>query len=246
MMVNSNRFKALLVAFVLMCFQLSSIAQFTTGGRVGVNFSNLRGSSIENSKVLIGYNIGAYFNYGLKDAISSDLGKILSIQSELNVQSKGATADYLLKNSEGSFDTANVKQNFTYVEVPILAKFSFGDSRRGGPMYFAEGGFYGAALFGLTVDGEKLYDHDDDPATDRRSYRDDYSGFDYGVAVGGGISVPFGGRRSPWEFYGNVRYTYGLANIAEPKRETPEEVQNYLKEVKTSTLSVLAGLLYKF
>jgi len=224
---------------------LGATAQFTAGGRVGANFSNLRGSSVENSKMLVGYNIGAYFNFGMEDAISSDFGEILSIETELSVQTKGATADNLMKNAEGSFDTLNVKQNFTYVQVPLLAKFTFGDRRRG-PMYFGEGGFYGSALFGLTMDGEKRYDHDGDPATDRRSYRDDYSGFDYGVVIGGGIVVPFGGRRSPWQFYGNVRYSLGLANIAEPKDETPEEIQGYLQEVKTSTISVLAGLLYKF
>lgn len=245
MMIKSNSIKALLAAVVFMCFHVASIAQFTTGGRVGVNFSNLRGSSVENSKTLVGYNIGAYFNYGMQEAISSDFGEILSIQTELSVQSKGATTDYLVKNAEGSYDTANVKQNFTYVEVPLLAKFTFGDSRKG-PKYFAEGGVYGAALFGLTVDGEKKYDHDGDPQTDRRSYRDDYSGFDYGAAVGGGVSIPFGGRRSPWEFYGNVRYTLGLSNIAEPKNETPEEIKEYLQDVKTSTISILAGLLYKF
>ncbi len=244
MMIGSNNFRAMLIAFAIICFHLGSFAQFTTGGRIGVNFSNLRGSSIENSKMMVGYNIGPYFNFGMKDVISSDFGKILSMQTELSVQSKGATADNLIVNPEGSFDTTNVKQNFTYVQIPILAKFSFGDKR--GPKYFAEGGVFGAALFGLTVDGEKLYDHDGDKNTDRRSYRDDYSGFDYGVAVGGGVSVPFGGRRSPWEFYGNVRYSLGLANIAEPKNETPDEIQNYLKEVKTSAISVLAGLLYKF
>lgn len=246
MMINSNNFKALLVAFLFTCFHLASTAQFTTGGRVGVNFSNLRGSSVQNSKMLVGYNIGSYFNFGMKDAISSDLGKMLSIQTELSVQTKGAFSDFIIRNSEGLFDTANVKLNFTYVEVPLLAKFSFGDRKRGEPVYFAEGGLFGAALFGLTVDGEKRYDHDGDPETDRRSYRDDYSGFDYGIAVGGGVCIPFGGRRSPWEFYGNVRYTLGLANIAEPKKETPEEIQNYLQEVKTSVISILAGLLYKF
>jgi len=244
MMIVSNKIKGLLVAFVLIFTHFASMAQFTTGGRVGVNFSNLRGSSVENSKMMVGYNVGVIFNFGLKDAMSNDLGKIMSIQTELSVQTKGATADYLTTNAEGLFDTLNVKESFTYVQVPILAKFSFGDRR--GPKYFAEGGLFGAALFGLTVDGEKRYDHDGDTETDRRTYRDDYSGFDYGIAVGGGVTVPFGGRRSPWEFYGNARYCLGLANIAEPKNETPDEIAGYLQDVKTSAISILAGLIYKF
>ena len=245
MMIGSNNFRVLLIAFALIGFNLGSIAQFTTGGRIGVNFSSLRGSSVENSKMLVGYNIGPYFNYAMEDVISSDFGEIFSLQTELSMQLKGGTVDYLMVNSESSFDTVNVKQNFTYIQVPLLAKFTFGDRRRG-PRYYGEGGFFGAALFGLTVDGEKWYDHDDDPENDRRTYRDDYSGFDYGVVVGGGIIIPFGGRRSPWEFYANVRYSLGLANIAEPKDETPEAIQNHLKDVKTSTLSVLAGIIYKF
>ena len=245
MMIGSNNFRTLLIAFALICFHVGATAQFTTGGRIGVNFSSLRGSSVQNSKMLVGYNIGPYFNFGMEDAISSDFGEILSIQTELSVQSKGASVDYLMTNAESSFDTVNVKQTFTYVQVPLLAKFTFGD-KRGGLKYYGEGGVFGSALFGLTVDGEKRYDHDGDPQTDRRTYRDDYSGFDYGVVIGGGIIIPFGGRRSPWEFYANVRYSLGLANIAEPKDETPDDIQNYLQEVKTSTLSVLAGIIYKF
>lgn len=245
MMIGSNKLRAMLVAFVLIISQLGATAQFTTGGRVGVNFSNLRGSSVQNSKMMVGYNIGPSFNFGMKDVISSDLGDILSIQTELSVQSKGASVDYLITNAEGSFDSANVKQNFTYVQIPLLAKFTFGD-KRGGPRYYGEGGFYGSALFGLTVDGEKRYDHDGDPSTDRRTYRDDYSGFDYGVVIGGGIILPFGGRRSPWEGYANARYSLGLTNIAEPKKETPDEIQSYLQDVKTSTISILVGVIYKF
>ena len=244
MMIRSKNFRAQLITFILIGFSLGSLAQLSTGGRIGVNFSSLRGSSVQNSKMLVGYNIGPYFNYDMEDAISSDFGEILSLQAELSVQSKGATVDYLIVNSENSFDTVNVKQSFTYVQVPLLAKFTFGD--RWGPKYYGEGGFFGAALFGLTVDGEKRYDHDNDDQTDRRTYRDDYSGFDYGVVIGGGVIVPFGGRRSPWEFYANARYCLGLANIAEPKDETPDEIQNYLEDVKTSTVSLLAGIIYKF
>lgn len=244
-MIRSNNFKALFIVFVFISFHLGSLAQFSSGGRVGVNFSNLRGASVENSKMLVGYSLGAYFNYAMKDDISSDFGEIFSLQSELSVELKGASSDYLMVNAEGQFDTVNAKQSFTYVQIPLLAKFTFGD-RRSGPRYYGEGGFFGAALFGLTVDGEKRYDHDGDPATDRRTYRDDYSGFDYGVIVGGGVVIPFGGRRSPWEFYSNLRYSLGLSNIAEPKNETPDEVQSYLKDVKTSTISILAGLIYKF
>jgi hypothetical protein len=244
MMKYSYKLRTLLV-FVLLNLNLCLLAQFSSGGRIGVNLSNLRGSSVHNSSMLVGYSIGPYFNYKMEEMIDSDFGEILSIQSELTVELKGGSVDYILPTAEGLFDTSNVKQNFTYVQVPLLAKFTFGD-RRYGPMYYGEGGFYGAALFGLTVDGEKRYDHDNDPNTDRRTFRDDFAGFDFGTIIGGGVIVPFGGRRSPWEFYGNLRYCLGLSNIAEPKHETPEEIHTYHKEVKTSTISLLAGIIYKF
>jgi len=243
-MIRINNFKVLLIAIAFLGLNSASIAQFTGGGGVGVNLSNLRGSSVDNSEMLIGYNIGIFANYAMDDAISGDFGEMFSIQAELNVQQKGATLDFPIINSEGTFDTVSAKQSFTYVQVPVLAKLSFGDPR--GVTGFGELGLYGAGLFGLSVDGKKSYDHDNDTGTDERKYRDEYSGFDYGFVVGAGVKIPFGGRKSPWHAFGNARYAMGLANIGQAKNNTPDELRPFLEDVKTSAITVAFGIGYKF
>jgi hypothetical protein len=245
-MIRINKLSLLLFSIALASINLSSFAQFTGGGRAGVNFSNLRGSVV-NNKMVVGYNIGGFANYNLEELISGDIGKILSIQAELGLETKGATIDYPIftLNGDSWTDTIkSVKENLSYLQIPVLAKFTFGDPKE--INYFGEAGFYAAGLSGVTVDGEKRYEDDDDAATDRRKYRDDYSGFDFGIVVGGGASIPFGGRKSPWRAYGNLRYTLGLSNIGEAREGTPLVYVPYLSNVKTSTISLLFGVSYKF
>ncbi|OQX81105.1 MAG: hypothetical protein B6D61_01135 [Bacteroidetes bacterium 4484_249] len=245
-MIRFNKLRALMVAVALIGISSYSFAQLSGVGRVGVNFANLSGSSVQNNKMLIGYNVGGGVNYGLSDLISGDIGEILSAQVELSIQTKGTEADYLYltQGPENTIDTiSNVKQNFTYFQIPILAKATFGDPK--GLRYYGELGLFVASLTGLTFDGEKMRDHDYDNTTDRRKYREEYSGFDFGLTVGAGVSVPFGGRKSPWSAFANVRYSLGLNNIGEYKNGTEDIPEEYLEDVKTNTLSVLLGVAYK-
>lgn len=232
-----------LVLSLLLGVSTTIFAQLSGGGRVGVNFANLRGSSVQNNSMLIGYNIGGFVNYGMGDLLSGNISEILSVQAELTVQSKGAKLDY--PNTDGTFEPPikNVKQTFTYVQVPILAKFTFKNEKD--MKFFGEGGIFMGSLFGLTIDGEKSWDDDSNTGTDTRKYREEYSGFDFGVAVGAGLAVPFGGRKSPWEGFANVRYSPGLVNIGQAKDKTSEILTPYLEDVKTTTISLLVGVSYK-
>ena len=228
----------------ILCASTISMAQFTGGGRLGVNFSNLRGSSVVGNSMLIGYNIGGFVNYSLNDWLSGDIADILSVQSELSVQTKGATLQYSLLDANGDPYVFEGKQVFTYAEIPLLAKFTFRPSRNFS--YFGEAGFFLGALTGLTIDGEKSWDHDQERTTDPRKYRQEYSGFDFGVSIGAGVSVPFGGRNTPWSAFANVRGSIGLMNIGEEKEKTPDVMKPYLEDVKTGTLSLLFGVAYAF
>ena len=93
-MIRVKKFKVFLIAIAFLGLNSGAIAQITGGGKVGVNLSNLRGSSVENSEMLIGYNIGIFANYAMDDLISGDFGEMFSIQAELSVQQKGATLDF--------------------------------------------------------------------------------------------------------------------------------------------------------
>ncbi len=237
-----NNLKALFITFAIIGLSSVTFAQYSGGGRLGINFSNLRGSSIQNNKMIIGYNVGGFINYSFEDLISGEIGNILSVQVELSVQTKGTSSEYHFINPDTTL--IDVKQNFTYIQVPVLAKFTFGEPES--IRYFGEAGFFGASLFGLTIDEDKSRDHDDDSATDPRKYREEYAGFDFGLVIGGGVMIPFGGQKSPWAAYVNARYSMGLKNISEYKEKADDIPEEYFKDVKTNTISVLAGVVYTF
>lgn len=245
-MVQFKNYKVLLIVAGMACFNFT-FSQISGGARLGINASNLRGSSVKNSSMLIGYNIGGFVNAGGQDILNGDIAEILSVQAELTIETKGAKMDYPTLVTPTDTLIPNVissKVVLTYVTIPILAKFTFGDKK--GLNYFGEAGFYGGGLFGVTVDGQKKYDNDMDPLTDKRNYRDDYDGFDIGMIIGGGASIPFGGRKSPWRAFGNLRYSFGFSSVGEYREYTPESFKTYVKDVKVSAISLLFGFSYSF
>ncbi|RLD56114.1 MAG: hypothetical protein DRJ05_11820 [Bacteroidetes bacterium] len=243
-MNRKTNLKALAIAIFLTGLTVVSYAQITAGGRIGANFANLRGESVANNSMNVGYNIGGFVNYSMEDIITSDFGKLFSVQAELSIQQKGATTDYIFyTDTLGNVETKDsYKQVSTYLQIPILGVFTFGDPDA--LQYFGEAGFYAAALSGLTIDGEVSRDDDQDPGTDKRKYREEYSGFDYGVIIGGGASMPFGGKNSPWRAYANLRLAMGLSNIGELQDKNVDIPAGQLEDVKTTTISLLLGVAY--
>jgi hypothetical protein len=252
-MMKFNKYKALGIAIIMISSGVSLKAQYTGGALGGINIANLRGSSVVNNTMVIGYNGGGFVNYSAKDMFTSGIRDILSFQAELRVDQKGATMNFPLWNDtigdDPSYTFGDQEFLFTYVQVPIFAKFNFGQQK--GLNYFGEAGLFGAGLFGLTVDGEKKRDHDLKANTDQRNYRDEFEGYDFGVLIGAGISIPFGGRNSHWRALINGRYSLGLANIVSsnigtPNSKAPVFFEEYLKDVKTSTISLSLGVSYQF
>ncbi|MEZ5194910.1 MAG: porin family protein [Bacteroidales bacterium] len=248
-MIRLKNLSALLLAVTFSCLSYVSVAQFSGGARAGVNLANLRGSSVVNKSMLIGYNVGGFINYGLADLVSGDIGEMLSVQAELSVQTKGTKADFVFYeiNSENIVDIDTLKgvpQNFSYFQVPVVAKATFGEPK--GIKYFGELGFFLASLTGVTIDGQKSRNNDGDSSTDKRKFREEYAGFDYGMVIGAGASIPCGGRKSPWSAFGSIRYSMGFANIGEYKEKTVDIPVTQLADIKTSTISILFGVAYKF
>lgn len=227
-------------------------AQYSAGAKLGANLANLRGSSVENNSMLIGFNFGGFFNYSMEEAISSDLGEIFSLQVELSVQTKGTNADFFLINPEDPTETVftveDISQQFTYVDIPMLARFTFPTGRRSDLSVFGEAGPFISALVGVSIDGEPSRDDDLDDSTDPRKFREEYSGFDFGVAAGAGLKykLPFGGRAQPWSAIFNLRYSMGFANIGQHKEKTIDIPESALEDIKTNTLSIMLGMAYSF
>jgi hypothetical protein len=251
-MIRKNYYKYLALAIILSFLVTYSYAQFSAGGKIGANLANLSGSSVQNNSMLVGYNVGGFINFGMEDIINSDLGEILSLQAELMIQTKGTNADYFFVNPEDPTQTIvtveNISQNFTYVDVPILAKFTFSTGRRSDLSVFGEVGPFLSALFGVKIDGEVSRNDDNDEGTDPRKFREEYSGFDYGVAAGAGLmyKMPFGGRTQPWSAIFDIRYSLGLSNIGQYKEKTIDIPESALDQIKTNTISIMLGMAYSF
>lgn len=244
-MGDLKKFRVILIALGLICINLVQ-AQFSGGAHFGLNAASFRGSSAKNKSMLLGYNLGGFANLSGESFLKGDIAKIMSLQADLNIETKGGVMDYpAIESSSDSFIyvTQSQKLNLTYVSIPIMAKFSFGDEKL---IYYAEAGVYGSGLFGVAVDGEREYDHDFDKDSPNRNYRDDFDGFDVGMIIGGGASLPFGGRKSPWRAFSELRYTMGFASIGEKRKNTPDYFTEFLSDLKTSAVSLSFGFAYKF
>jgi hypothetical protein len=229
----------------------SAYGQFSGGGHVGANIGNLRGSSVTNNSSIVGVKIGGFVNYGFKDILSGNIADRLSVQVELNIETKGTESDYIFYDTRDTSkqtltNPKTVKQNFTYVVVPVLVKYT--TEEKNNISFYGEAGPYMAGLFGLRFDGEVSRDNDmSNKKKEVRKYRDDYSGFDFGISAGAGINyrLPFGGRQQPFRGFANVRYNLGLNNIGQMKEKTNDIPEFMLEDIKTNTIGIGIGLSYR-
>ena len=210
----------------------------TIGGRAGVNFANLHGSSVDNNKGMVGYNIGGLLNYAMEDIITSPFGEMFSVQAELTLQTKGAKFEY----TTPGVGEQTIKQVFTYVQVPILGMYTYPVNDK--IEVFGEAGFFMSALFGVTVDGEKSRVAAVDPVSGEqvtRKWREEYKGFDWGIVIGAGGKMPI--PNTKLKGYLNLRYSLGLSNIGEYSDKSGL-TEASLAGIKTGAFSVMVGVTY--
>lgn len=166
------------------------------GVRISTNIANFNVSEDlgedEELNYKVGFGLGVYYKVALDEN--------LSFQPEINYVQQGA------KNS-GEVIGLSFKNvfKFNYIQIPILAKYQFGDPDRFN--FFVEGGPY--VGFGLgKAKVESCFDGDCD--VDEISYGnsddDDIKNPDFGIQIGGGINI-----NSKLSF--DIRYVYGIQNL---------------------------------
>lgn len=166
--------KKVIVASFLVFAGLSSQAQkLEIIPKAGINISKQTIEGISNEKVKVGFQGGVGFN------VSTGLGAF-SVQPELNFLNKGTK----VKVAGGN---ADLKLN--YLEVPLLAKYSFG------PVYVNAG-----PSLGLLLDKESKV---------RNQYGEKLKKLDFGVQMGAGLAIPAG----PGKVIVDGRYNLGLSNL---------------------------------
>lgn len=166
------------------------------GIKAGVNLSNFFQEELGSQNLRLGFNIGVFTELAV--------GESFSIQPELLFTTKGNRISYgdndnifedLIEEGDDAF-VGDAETNLTYVELPLLAKFTINE------VINLHIGPYASYLLdaSTSVDGslgDRLGDLD----------RNGFSKWDYGLAAGIGVDlnlVTIG-----------ARYDLGLAGIAQ-------------------------------
>lgn len=191
--------KKVIFSILIAGFALNASAQ--VGIKAGLSFATIaeRGEGFNfndvDNKAILAPVIGLTFDMNLSD--------IITIQPELIYTQLGG------KNTYNLLGTQNVvSYRFNYLELPVLAKVTFGNEDRTGlGLYLAAGPWIGYAFNGkrnivstangtVLIDSERRYTFDD---------VDDARRINYGLIGAAGLSF---GRA-----FIDVRYNYGFNNL---------------------------------
>ena len=175
----------LLTAFLITPFLAQAqMDDSRIGIKGGLNISNFYRDNVGDQNARIGFNVGLFTELAV--------GESFSIQPELLLSTKGNRATY---GNSGSLLQGEVKSNLTYIDIPVLAKATFGE------VINVHVGPYASYLIGANVSTDG-----DLGNGSRELNRDNFKSWDYGLAAGLGVdlnAVTIG-----------ARYNLGLVNVA--------------------------------
>ncbi len=208
-MKSSIKLYTLLFLTALIAAPLVSQAQMDDsriGIKGGLNISNFYRDNVGDQNARFGFNLGVFTELAV--------GESFSIQPELLLSTKGNRATY--GTDDGVLDLVGaegeVKTNLTYIDIPVLAKVTFGE------IINVHVGPYASYLIGASASTEG-----DLASGSEELNRDNFKAWDYGLAAGLGVdleAVTIG-----------ARYNLGLVNVA--KSDIAERI---LKNSKNSVL----------
>jgi hypothetical protein len=187
--------KIILSLSIIAVATMSANAQIKFGLKAGLNASNIIGDHSLNADenndasntlqytTKIGYNFGAFVNLPIK-------GKF-SLQPEVMYSFQGAKVKATFTDDLGDQTVTNGQQNLSYIQIPVLAKFTFNHKFyvQTGPQF----GFLGAAK----------------AKANGGSYSDDkssFQSFDFAWGLGIGYTLPMG-------LGFDLRYNIGITSI---------------------------------
>ena len=210
-----------IIAFVVLTFAFTSTqAQIAIGPKIGINFSNLGGDGTEGSDTnsLLGFQLGA--------TAQINLSENFAIAPELLYWKKGGSAseDFLGVEIE-------VDQALNYLEIPVLAKYMFGDE--GSTRFYVSGGpSFG---IGLNTRVKTSFGDGDEDSAEASFDEAGLSVFDFSLSLGGGIHLPLG----PGTLLFDARYLFGLSSITDGDLPGADDL-----DVQNRGISVSAGYLF--
>jgi hypothetical protein len=215
--------KVILSLSIIAIATVSANAQIKFGIKGGMNASNIIGdhslSADETGNqdnlqytTKIGYNLGAFVNLPIK-------GKF-SLQPEVMYSLQGANYKITDEDEFGDVSTSTGHLNLSYVQVPILAKFTFGHK------FYAQTG----PQFGFLMSAKDKFSGGSDDV------KSSFQSFDFAWGLGIGYTLPMGVGF-------DLRYNIGITAI--DKTSSDDNSGDGL-DLKDHNSNLQVGIFYVF
>ncbi|QHT66009.1 PorT family protein [Rhodocytophaga rosea] len=220
--------KVLLSVAAMVAFGFAGHAQVSFIPKAGITFSNVAVKEKEDNQKS---NLAMVAGFGINLPISED--GFFSVQPELLYIQKGVKYE-----EDGNY----IKTSFNHIELPVLAKVSFGSDAfkayvNAGPSFAYNMGGKTTLKFNDEKESMKLRFADKED-TDEISYIDpEYSNrTDFGVQFGGGLGFQAG----PGMLLLDVRYGLGLTNFEKTPEKLPVGVtkEDYKSQNRVVAISI--------
>ena len=201
-----KKMSVLVVALFTLITVLPANAQVNLGVIGGLNLASLSFDPDPD-----GVDLSNRTGFGIGGVLSFGLGETLALQLEPMFLQKGAKAT-------GQGITGETEVKASYIEVPAMLKFAFGSGEI--KPYVMAGPTIGYLL-------SAKQDEDD--------IKDDVKNIDFGLAFGGGVSLPMGNKT----VFVEGRYSLGLTDINDDSDPDADEI-------KTKGIQIMAGITFPF
>lgn len=208
----------LIVAAVMGMAVAAEAQSVSFGPRVGANFSTLRAVGGEKeyreefndeAEYITGTQFGAVLNIGLSQSFS--------IQPEVLYAQRGFEANVSLLEDDPSGDIG-AKLRMNYLEVPVLAKLSFGGDK-------VQGFLTAGPSVSYWMSGKTTYSFAGEEEEEDYEFQDDFEDgmkenrLDFGASIGVGVAY----RLGPGALNLDVRYGLGLSDISKYEDDRPSD-----------------------
>ena len=197
-----KKMSVLLIVFAALLIAMPASAQVNLGVIGGLNLANINTDPDPPS----GVDLNSRTGFGVGGVLSFGLGETFALQLEPMYLQKGATA-----KEAGEED----KLEAAYIEVPVMIKFPFGS---GDTKPYVMAGPTVGWLLSAEVDGEDI--------------KDEVKSIDFGIAFGGGVSLPMGNNT----VFVEGRYSLGLTDV----NDDPTDDTKF----KTKGIQIMAGITF--
>lgn len=205
--------KFLLIALALIfSIKLSAQDNFKFGINAGINYPDIRGNQLARyNNFKVGYLFGVSLDYYLNDR--------LSLKTNINYETKIKKLQLTYFNSEAEeIGTENFKETFEYINIPLLLKYEFGNSK-----FFVNGGPFFNYLLNNKID-ENYPNDNNDSVTEKKK-------IDFGLSAGIGTNIALNEKNN---LIIEIRNDFGIIDTG----GVPKQVAG---TVKTNTIKLILG-----